>query len=147
MLGYLDEIVEPTIKDFEENRTSRRHAFLACVAAFHAIDYLAYPKKSVGNLRRAFGRRSQDFLMVDRVAHAFKHVTTGPRDGPDLRMADVIPRPPAFAGVMICGLSFIGDTRGGVTIWGDHSVDLLGTVRRAVTFLRSLNGIGAPSAR
>jgi hypothetical protein len=38
---YVDEIVAPTINDFEENPTSVRHAFLGCVATFHAIDYLA----------------------------------------------------------------------------------------------------------
>ena len=41
---YLGEIVDPTLKDFEDNPSSRRHAFLACVVAFcHAVDYLAYP--------------------------------------------------------------------------------------------------------
>jgi hypothetical protein len=43
--SYLDAIAEPTIKDFENNPTSVRHAFLACVAVFHGIDYLAYPRR------------------------------------------------------------------------------------------------------
>jgi len=38
---YLGEVVEPTIKDLEANRTSVRHAFLACVVTFHAVDDLA----------------------------------------------------------------------------------------------------------
>ena len=46
MLQFLDEVVEPTIRDFEADPTSRRRAFLACAATFHAIDYLAYPSKS-----------------------------------------------------------------------------------------------------
>ena len=39
---YLDEIVDPTIIDLENNRTSVRHTFLACVAVFHAIDRLSW---------------------------------------------------------------------------------------------------------
>jgi hypothetical protein len=41
---YLKDIVEPTIKDFKDNPASVRHAFLACVATFHAIDYQTYPR-------------------------------------------------------------------------------------------------------
>jgi hypothetical protein len=72
LMRYLDEIVDPTIKDFESNPTSVRHAFLACVVAFHAIDYLAYPRKSRG-LRQKFGKESPEFSVIDHVAHAFKH--------------------------------------------------------------------------
>ncbi len=39
---YLKTVVDPTIDDFKKNPASVRHAFLACVATFHAIDYLAY---------------------------------------------------------------------------------------------------------
>jgi hypothetical protein len=35
---YLEEIVEPTVKDFAEHPASVRHAFLACVATYHAVD-------------------------------------------------------------------------------------------------------------
>jgi hypothetical protein len=41
---YLDEIAEPTVAEFEKNPTSVRHAFLACVALFHTVDYLAFPE-------------------------------------------------------------------------------------------------------
>jgi hypothetical protein len=143
MLGYLVEFVEPAIKDFEEHPISRRHAFQACVAAFHAVDYLAYPRRRSAALRQEFGRRSPDFRIVDQVAHSFKHVISGDRANPDLKMGDVIPRPPAFCGVMVVGLSRLGDTCGGVTLNGDHAVDLLGTVKRAVTFLRSLQSDAA----
>jgi hypothetical protein len=37
-MRYLEEIVEPTVKEFEENPTSVRRAFLACVAVFHAVE-------------------------------------------------------------------------------------------------------------
>ena len=42
---FADEIVEPTITEFEREPSSRRRAFLACVATFHLIDYLALPAK------------------------------------------------------------------------------------------------------
>ena len=42
---FLDEMVEPTITEFETQPTSVRRMFLACVAAFHAIDHLAYPHR------------------------------------------------------------------------------------------------------
>jgi hypothetical protein len=71
----MTEIVEPTISDFEANPTSVRHAFLACVVTFHSIDYV--PKKSA-NRRKLFRKESPEFATVDRIAHAFKHVETGP---------------------------------------------------------------------
>jgi hypothetical protein len=43
------------------------------VATYHAIDRVAYPK-SVGNLRKAWGKECMEFLVVDHVAHDFKHV-------------------------------------------------------------------------
>src|SRR5260370_37390903 len=73
---YLVEIVDPIVKEFEDNADSRRHAFIACVAVFHAIDYLAYPSSS-RTLRETFRRESSDFGIVDEVAHAFNHVATG----------------------------------------------------------------------
>jgi hypothetical protein len=68
LLRYLNEVVDPTIKDFEANPTSVRHAFLACLVTFHSVDYLAYPQKS-RTARVAF-RKNEDFAIVDQVAHA-----------------------------------------------------------------------------
>jgi hypothetical protein len=67
---YLDEIVDPTIIDLENNRTSVRHTFLACVAVFHAIDYLVHPGKPQ-ILRQIFRKESSVLATVDDVAHAF----------------------------------------------------------------------------
>jgi hypothetical protein len=147
MLQYIDEMVEPAIKLFEEQPTSRLFGFLACVAAFHAVDYLAWPRKRSSQLRKELGKQSADFRIVDQVAHAFKHVVSGNRATPDLRMGDVIPRPPSFCGVMVVGLSRIGDKRGGVTLYNDHSVDLLTTLKRTVAFLGSWEGDGKPLPR
>src|SRR5262245_31592580 len=95
LVRYLDEIVEPTVKDMEAHPTSVRHAFLACVAVFHSIDHLAHPRKS-RSLREQYKRESPDFALVDRVAHAFKHVVSGNPRGPDrLKATEVISSPPA----------------------------------------------------
>jgi len=76
LVSYLDEIVGPPVADFEKNPTSVRHAFLACVAAYHSVDYLTFPKKPRGE-RQELGTASADFKLVDDVAHAFKHVVSG----------------------------------------------------------------------
>lgn len=57
---YLDEAVDPTSKDFEQNPTSVLHAFIAWVATFHSVDYLAYPQKSRA-ARQRFRTESPDF--------------------------------------------------------------------------------------
>jgi hypothetical protein len=135
LVRYLDEIVEPTISDFEQNPTSVRHAFIACVAVFHSIDYLAYPRKPQP-LRQLFRRQSTDFALVDQMAHAFKHVTSGNPNGKRLLSTDVISRPPAVWGSAVWDLSSWDDPTGGVTLTNDRSVDLLGTLKRTADFLR-----------
>jgi hypothetical protein len=112
---YLNDIVEPTVKDFKDNPTSVRHAFLACVAVFHTIDYLAFPNKKARRvaLRQKFGKKSPEFALVDKVAHAFKHVVAGNPKRPDLKATDVISRPPAILGEMVLDLSFLDDFVGG----------------------------------
>jgi hypothetical protein len=69
---YIEEIVEPTFEDFCKYGTGR-HAFLACVAIYHAIDRVSYPKRP-GNLRKDWARQSKAFKWVDMSAHHFKHV-------------------------------------------------------------------------
>lgn len=112
-MQYLEELVEPTIKDFENNPISVRHAFLACVATFHTVDYLAREAgKSSAHLRQVFNSESDDFALIDDVAHAFKHVSAGKRDGPRLVVSDVISRPPAKWGEAEWGLSRWDDAEG-----------------------------------
>ena len=94
---YLEEIVEPTVKDFSEHPTSVRHAFLACVVAFHAVDYMAHPEDSA-TLRQKWGRQSEAFRRVDQFANSFKHVKNRiDRGKTTLDARAVISRPPAFA--------------------------------------------------
>lgn len=70
---YIELIVVPTFEDFSRNPFSVRHAFLACVAIYHAVDRVSYPKKP-GNLGKTWGKECFAFLMVDMIAHHFKHV-------------------------------------------------------------------------
>lgn len=132
---YLNEIVDPTIKELAEQRTSVRHAFLACVALFHAVDYLAYPKRS-RTLREQFNKESKAFAIVDDMAHAFKHVVAGNPANPDLLAKDVVTRPPAYWGLAVYDLSRWDDPHGGVTINRDRSIDLYDTVVEAAAFMR-----------
>jgi hypothetical protein len=125
---YVEEIVLPTIREFEREPASRRRAFLACVALFHTVDYLAAEPSSLskGNLRKQFRTESADFVIVDRVAHAFKHMNTGDELSPDnkpLHVRAVFSRPPSFSGVMVAGLSYLGDKVGGVEIWNERGRD------------------------
>ena len=72
LASYIEVIVEPTYADFRANPTSRG-AFLTCVAIFHAVDRVAFPRKPAV-LRVQWRRESLEFGLVDVVAHHFKHV-------------------------------------------------------------------------
>lgn len=72
---YLEVIVDPTFDDFHSNRSSVRHAYLACVAIFHAVDRAAEESRTrSANLRQVWCRKSLEFKLVDIIAHHFKHV-------------------------------------------------------------------------
>lgn len=68
---YMSNIVEPTFMDYHAQPGSTRLAFLACVAVYHSIDRF---QRKPGNLRKKWGEESIMFLMVDMIAHHFKHV-------------------------------------------------------------------------
>jgi hypothetical protein len=70
--SYLKLIVEPTFEEFKDDPTPRR-AFLTCLAIYHAIDRVSYPK-STSNLRKAWGKKSIEFKLVDIIAHHLEHV-------------------------------------------------------------------------
>jgi hypothetical protein len=70
---YLKLIVEPTVEEFKRNPTSIRHAYLACVATYHAVDRVSYPEP--GAIIAAEWREKSDaFAMIEVVALEFKHV-------------------------------------------------------------------------
>jgi hypothetical protein len=70
---YLKHIVEPTFEDFKRSPGSGRHAFLACLATYHAVDRATYPKRP-GNRLKEWRRESVEFAVVEIVANQFKHV-------------------------------------------------------------------------
>jgi hypothetical protein len=132
---YLDEIVEPTIIDFEADPTSRRRAFLACVVTCHAVDYLSFPRDAQKK-RQQFSGRSDAFKIIDNVGQSFKHVVAGKPAAPRFQARHLISRPPGKAGLALAGISRIGDAIGSVTLATDPTVDVLEVVKRAVVFLR-----------
>jgi hypothetical protein len=109
-------------------------------AVFHAIDYLPRRSASSSGLRDRFRRECTAFAIVDRIAHAFKHVETGHPDNPHnqpLSAEGVIARPPMYYGVSgAYGLSRYNDPSGGVTLDGDRRLDVLVEVKRAAEFIR-----------
>jgi hypothetical protein len=131
---YLNDIVDPTVREFADNRASVRHAFIACVITCQAADYLAFPKRAAG-VRKRWRDRSRDFRIVDDVGHAFKHVIVGDKQNPRLKAQEVLSRQP-FVGDLAIGVSRFGVIREGVMLANDPLIDLLETVEAAVRFLR-----------
>jgi hypothetical protein len=76
---YLEIIVDPTFDDFHGNRGSVRHAYLTCVAIFHAADRVAEENgKRAAVVRQDWCKESLEFKLVDVLAHHFKHVQSLP---------------------------------------------------------------------
>jgi len=72
---YLELIVDPTWDDFHKNRDSPRHAFLACVTIYHAIDRVAEAEgKDASHLRQIWANECLEFKLADIIAYHLKHV-------------------------------------------------------------------------
>ncbi len=71
---YMELIVEPTFADFSRNARSVRHAYLTCLAIYHAVDRAAYPNEP-DTLAKQWRSESLAFMLVDEVAQHFKHGT------------------------------------------------------------------------
>jgi hypothetical protein len=69
---YIELIVEPTFEEFSKNSQSTRLGYLACVAAYHAIDRAAFPKDA-RVLEKHWCEESQEFMLITEVAMFFKH--------------------------------------------------------------------------
>lgn len=83
---YLEVIVDPTYDDFCSNSRSFRHAYLACVAIFHAVDRAAEENGvSAARLRQIWCRESVEFKLVEILAHHFKHVRSSDERIPSTR--------------------------------------------------------------
>ena len=94
---YLEVIVDPTYDDFCSNSRSFRHAYLACVAIFHAVDRAADESGTrSANLRQEWCRESLEFKLVDVIAHHFKHVKSSDEKVPPTRSGIPIGRALGF---------------------------------------------------
>ena len=70
---YIELIVEPTFEDFKRHPDSVRHAYLACLVTYHAIDRATYPS-APGNLLNEWREESIEFMLIEQVALHLKHV-------------------------------------------------------------------------
>jgi hypothetical protein len=123
---YLDLIVEPTVEQFERNERSIRHAYLACVATYHAVDRASYPERPY-EVAEDWRQRSDAFALVEIVALDFKHVKSTKNKAPP----GAIPVGGALYGDMDFNYHMLNDT-------GELAAlhNLVFVVRDAVTFLR-----------
>ena len=71
---YMELIVEPTYEELSRNSGSVRHAYLACLVIYHAVDRAAYPDDP-RDLAEQWVAESQAFMLIAEVALHFKHGT------------------------------------------------------------------------
>jgi hypothetical protein len=127
---YMREILGPTIKDLFQNRASKRHAFLACVATYHTIDYLC-GKRRKAVLRGEYRAQSAAFAAVDRIAHGRADAQPGPKRSA-LRVAETPDSAAAFAEAN-AGINALGDARAAKP--PSEGADILAIVNEAADFL------------
>jgi hypothetical protein len=118
---YMELIVEPTWEEYKRNSASVRHAYLACLVTYHAVDRAAYPKEPTPMAER-WAKESLPFMLISEVALHFKHgtrrwVKSAKKKNPD---ALLITHP----------LGLQGDLK------GLETRNLFFQVRDAVTFVR-----------
>lgn len=126
---YVNEIVQPTIQEFRDDRRSRRRAYLACIVVYHVKDYLE--KAGEMGVRRKVKELCPDtFELVRSICNGSKHVETDNTHEIQFQAGSDWDRPPAFAGVMRTGISYLGDVIGGREARaGDRRFDLYGCVK------------------
>lgn len=89
--AYLNEIVLPTVKEFEDDSTSLRRAYLACVTAYHFVDVVAYAtSKDVNAVMRDITSSSQHFLMIRDICVLAKHQWLDPTKAGNKDRSDLI---------------------------------------------------------
>jgi hypothetical protein len=112
---YVNEIVVPTVRDARDCRQSRRHAYLACIVTFHMKDHLE--KAGETDVHQQMQTACPEhFDVVRSVCNGTKHVVLNRGHTIPFVLGSDYYRPPASAGVMECGVSFVGDTDGGRSI-------------------------------
>ena len=121
---YMRDILQPTIKELVQNRTSKRHAFLACVVTYHMIDYLC-GKRRKAVLRGEYRLQSPAFAAVDRIANGRAEAQSG--------RAPL----PSRAGETPAGLAALAE--GEASLAGEGT-DVLALVNEAAEFLAKKAG-------
>jgi hypothetical protein len=80
---YFHELVEPMIiAEFESNPTSKRHAYAACIFAFHFADAVATSSKGKlepGDVANKLGELTRAFPLVWDIAILSKHLELNPK--------------------------------------------------------------------
>ena len=74
---YVNEIVLPTVREFRDDRSSRRREYLACIVANHVRDHLGVAIRTAGQAVTApFNRNEEDNLEVvlRGICNGVKHV-------------------------------------------------------------------------
>jgi len=113
---YLEEIVLPTVADYERDTQSRRLAYLACIVTYHMADYLK--KAGVEGLHRNMTDKCDAaWSVVGAVANGAKHKDNHRSRQPLKFTAGTDQyRPPAVAGLLECGWSELGDDEGSIVV-------------------------------
>lgn len=109
---FMTEIVVPTVREFRDERRSRRRAYLACIAAFHVKDHLKKAgEKGIEEAMRV--ECGSAFDAVRGICNGTKHVQTDASHAVSFKAGEDWDRPPARLGEMVLGLSQLGDPHGG----------------------------------
>ena len=109
---FMNEIVVPTLREFRDERRSRRHAYLACIAVFHLKAHL----KKAGETRIEVAIRAScgvAFDVVRGVCNGTKHVETDGTHVVAFSAGDDTDRPPAVWGKAVWDVSRWDDAKGG----------------------------------
>jgi hypothetical protein len=118
----MDEIMVPTLREFRDERRSRRRAYLACIAVFHLKDHL----RKAGETRVEATMRAScgvAFDVVRGVCNGTKHVETDGSHVIAFRAGDDTDRPPARLGELVLDVSRLDDGVGGRDV--KHGTDRL----------------------
>jgi hypothetical protein len=127
---YLKDVAEPSFRDFQQNPRSVRLAYQACVATYHAIDRVTFPKNP-GNLRKKWREKSINFLIVDMVAHKFKHLISDVEKQP-------VPPGTIPLQLLVFGKGTLNSFELNATMFGEGGIDLHNlyfVIRDAIKFL------------
>ena len=117
---YMNEIVVATLRDFRDDRRSRRQAYLACIAVFHLKDHLKkVGVQSVENRMR--GTCGIAFDVVRGVCNGTKHVETSAKHVVAFRVGDDTDRPPGVWDEAVWDVSRFDDADGGREV--QHGVE------------------------